>query len=48
MNEHELNQLTFRKTLVLENIDALKERARLTMNTLDGLNERITGLENAL
>lgn len=48
MTEHELNQLTFRKTLVLENIYALKERARSTMNILDGLNERIAGLENAL
>jgi hypothetical protein len=48
MSEEELNRLTFRKSLVLGNIEALKERARYTMNTLDGLNERIAGLENAL
>lgn len=48
MTDQELNQLTFRKTLVLENIQALKERARSTMNTLDVINERIAGLENAL
>ena len=48
MTEQELNELTFRRVLVLENIEALRERARIAMDTLDGLNERIFGLENAL
>jgi len=48
MTDQELNELTFRRVLVLENIEALKERARIAMDTLDGLNERIIGLKNAL
>jgi hypothetical protein len=47
MTAQELNELSFRRKLVRENIESLKDRARCTMNTLDGLNERITGLENA-
>jgi hypothetical protein len=47
MTEQELNELAFRRKLVSENIEALRERARCTMNTLDGLNDRIIGLENA-
>jgi hypothetical protein len=48
MNDHELNKLTFRRGLIIENIEALNERARTAMNTLDEIRTRITGLENAL
>jgi hypothetical protein len=47
MTEEELNKLAFRRRLVIENITSLKERVRCLMNTLDGLNDRIIGLENA-
>ncbi len=48
MTEEELNKLTFRRGLILENIESLKDRARVARNTLDEVNERISGLENAL
>jgi len=35
MTEQELNELAFRRRLVSENIQALRERARCTMNSLD-------------
>lgn len=47
MTEEELERLVFRRGLVIGNIEALKERARLAANTLHSLNDRIAGLENA-
>lgn len=47
MTEEELERLMFRRSLVKSNIEALKDRARNTANTLDALSERIAGLENA-
>jgi hypothetical protein len=48
MTEEELNKLAFRRGLILENIESLKERARIARNTLNEVNDRISGLENAL